>query len=82
MESSTILKLMNLVVPEVRSDYAVGDHVRIIEGNFADSVGDITSVDVDSGRATVTIEFFGRPTPMDFEFSQLERADKSDSEQK
>ena len=70
-----ILKMMNLVVPEVRTDYKVGERVHVIEGSFADEYGEIISIDPINGLATVSITFFGRPTSVSFLFSQLEKAD-------
>lgn len=70
-----ILKMMNLVVPEVRTDYKVGERVHVIEGSFADEYGEIISIDPINGLATVSITFFGRPTSVSFSFSQLEKAD-------
>jgi len=72
-----ILKQMNLIVPEIRGDYAVGDNVRITEGAFADAEGEITSVDTTSSTAKVNIIFFGRNTDVDVAFSSLEKIDNA-----
>jgi len=73
-EMIPVLKEMNLIVPEVRGDYAVGDTVRITEGAFADAEGNITSVNTTAGSAKVAITFFGRDTEVDVAFTSLEKA--------
>lgn len=70
-----ILKAMNLITPEIRSDYTVGETVKILEGPFAEETGEITEVDVANSKAKVSIYFFGRYTTVDLKFSDLEKVD-------
>lgn len=68
-----ILKSMDLIVPEIRCDYAVGETVKIIDGAFADNEGVIESVDTATSSAVVNVMFFGRQTPVTLPFSSLEK---------
>ncbi len=74
-EMIPILKKMNLIVSEVRGDFAVNDKVKITDGAFADDEGVITSVDITNALATVTVTFFGRPTSVQVAFASLEKVD-------
>ncbi len=66
--------------PEEESDeqiktaipFKVGDRVRIQEGTFENFEGDVEGVDEANGRVTVTINIFGRSTPVELEHWQIE----------
>ncbi len=51
-----------------------GDTVRITEGPFVDFVGAIGDVDEGKGKVRVLVSFFGRETPVELDFLQVERA--------
>lgn len=55
-------------------DVRVGDAVKITSGPFEAFNGTVDNVDTSTGRITVLIEIFGRPTPIDFEYNELERS--------
>jgi transcriptional antiterminator NusG len=55
-------------------DYASGDAVRVIEGPFTGFTGQVTTVDHQKQKLTLTISIFGRATPVELEFLQVERA--------
>jgi transcriptional antiterminator NusG len=50
-----------------------GDQVKITEGSFDSFEGEVESVDEKSGKVTVMLEVFGRPTPVEVEYWQLEK---------
>jgi transcription termination/antitermination protein NusG len=53
--------------------FAVGDHVKIIEGVFVNFIGTVTDIFYDKGRLSVLVSIFGRDTRVDdLEFSQVE----------
>lgn len=54
-------------------DYAVGDTVKVIDGPFATMQATITEINVNSQRLKVLVEVFGRETPVDLEFAQVEK---------
>ncbi|MDE2842950.1 MAG: transcription termination/antitermination protein NusG [Chloroflexota bacterium] len=51
-----------------------GDTVRITEGPFIDFVGAVGDVDESKGKVRVLVSFFGRETPVELDFLQVERA--------
>jgi transcriptional antiterminator NusG len=58
---------------KVKVDFQTGDHVKIKDGPFESFEGTIESIDEASGKITVLIQIFGRPTPVDLEYWQVER---------
>ena len=53
--------------------YNVGDVVKITEGPFASFSGSIKEVNSEKERLVVDVQIFGRPTPVEVNFSQVER---------
>ena len=54
------------------SSSSVGDRVRIKGGVFEDFEGDVSAVDTENGRVTMIVIIFGRPTPIELEYWQVE----------
>jgi transcriptional antiterminator NusG len=73
-EVDKILKRMESEAPRVRVTFREGQRVRIIEGPFADFIGTVDELDVDRGKVRVLVSFFGRETPVELDFLQVERA--------
>ena len=59
--------------PRPKISFEVGETVRLKEGAFADFNGRIEEVDYDRSRLRVTVEIFGRETPVDISFSGVEK---------
>lgn len=55
------------------SIYKVGERVRIKEGAFENFDGEIEEIDVERGKLKIMVSIFGRMTPVELEFSQVER---------
>ncbi len=51
----------------------IGDTVKIISGTFAGNVGKVDAIDEEKRIVTVLIDFFGRPTPADLDFSEVKK---------
>ena len=58
--------------PKLDIKFASGDKVKVKEGNFENFEGEVGSIDEASGRVTVMINIFGRSTPVELEYWQIE----------
>lgn len=58
--------------PKLKINFAVGDRVKINEGTFENFEGEVATIDEASGRVSVMINIFGRSTPVELEYWQVE----------
>lgn len=59
--------------PQVKTQFQKGENVRIIDGPFTNFVGYIDEVDMDHGRLKIMVSIFGRQTPVELSFFQVEK---------
>jgi transcription termination/antitermination protein NusG len=69
-----ILRRMESAAPEVRATFKRGQKVRIVEGPFADFIGVVDDIDEERTKVRVLVSFFGRETPVELDFLQVERS--------
>ena len=60
-------------VPQIKTQYQKGDSVRIVDGPFSNFNGFVEDVDMDHGRLRVMVSIFGRNTPVELNFFQVEK---------
>lgn len=68
-----IMGRMHQAQPKVKINFKVGNSVRITDGPFADFVGTVDELMVDKGKVRVLVNFFGRETPVELDFIQVEK---------
>ena len=69
-----ILKRMESDAPHMKVTYKIGERVRITDGPFNDFRGNVADIDMERTKVTVMVNFFGRETPVELDFLQVERA--------
>lgn len=72
-EVDKILKRMEEETPTIKVSFRVGETIRIIEGPFADFMGVVDELYPDRGKVRLLVSFFGRETPVEMDFLQVER---------
>ena len=72
-EMQNILKRMEAGAPKIKVTFKPGQKVRIIDGPFADFVGSVDEVNMEKGKVRVLVSFFGRETPVELDFLQVEK---------
>ncbi|WP_454886843.1 transcription termination/antitermination protein NusG [Sphingomonas oryzagri] len=58
---------------KIKVDFDIGDNVKVLEGPFASFNGLVEELDYDRSRVKVAVSIFGRATPVELEFEQVER---------
>ena len=59
---------------KVKVDYEIGDAVKVLEGPFASFNGVVEELDFDKSKVKVSVSIFGRATPVELDFEQVERS--------
>jgi transcriptional antiterminator NusG len=72
-EADKIFKRMEAEAPKIKISFREGQTVRIIDGPFADFVGTVEELDLDKGKVRVLLSLFGRETPVELDFLQVQR---------
>ena len=72
-EVDKILRRMEAEAPQIKVRFREGQQIRIIEGPFEDFIGTVDVIDADRARVRVLVSMFGRETPVEVDFLQVER---------
>lgn len=73
-EVNQIMRRMEQEAPKVKVTFKPGQKVRIIDGPFNDFHGIVGDIDMDKSKVRVMVSFFGRETPVELDFLQVEKA--------
>ena len=72
-EAGRILRQMDAGTPRINVGFSVGESVRVIDGPFIDFVGQVDDINLDKGKVRVMVSMFGRETPVELDFLQVEK---------
>jgi len=72
-EVAQILRRMEAEAPKVKVTFKPSQKVRIVDGPFNDFIGTVAEIDMDRANVRVMVSFFGRETPVELDFLQVEK---------
>ncbi len=72
-EVKQIMDRMSDEAPKIKVSFKVGQRVRIISGPFNDFPGTVAAIDPDKSKVRVMVNFFGRDTPVELDFLEVEK---------
>jgi len=72
-EVKAILKQMKVETPKVKVSFAKGERVKVVDGPFVDFLGVVDEINPERGKVRVLVSMFGRETPVELDFLQVER---------
>src|SRR5699024_9944661 len=72
-EARLILKQMGMKEKTIDVELDLGEQVQIKSGPFANQVGEVQEIEADKFKLTVLVDMFGRETPVEVEFDQIEK---------
>ena len=78
ISESEVMKIVNQMQegtdkPRHKVEFVVGEYVRVKEGPFTDFNGSVEDVNYEKSKVRVSVTIFGRSTPVELEFSQIEK---------
>ncbi len=72
-EVASIVKFTQIQQPTFKQLFSVDDTVKIVDGPFAEFIGKVDSVDEEKGKVRVLVSIFGRETPVELDFLQVQK---------
>jgi transcriptional antiterminator NusG len=72
-EVKSIQKYMTQGAPSYKADFTIDQAVKIVDGPFTDFLGTVNGIDEEKGKVTVLVSIFGRETPVELDFLQVEK---------
>ena len=72
-EVNVLLGRMTAEAPKIKVNFRAGQKVRITDGPFADFIGVVDKIDTERAKVVALVSFFGRETPVELDFLQVEK---------
>ncbi len=72
-EVAAIQNYMSQAAPQYKAEYVEGEAVKIVDGPFNDFLGTVKSIDEEKGKVEVLVSIFGRETPVELDFLQVQQ---------
>jgi transcriptional antiterminator NusG len=72
-EVQGIMKRMEAEAPKIKVTFKSGQKVRIVDGPFNEFIGVVEEIDMERAKVRVLVSFFGRETPVELDFLQVEK---------
>ena len=72
-EVQAIMKRMEAEAPKIKVTFKSGQRVRVIDGPFNEFIGIVDEIDMERAKVRVLVSFFGRATPVELDFLQVEK---------
>ena len=72
-EVEAIMRFVKQEQPKFKAKFSNGEAVKVTDGPFSDFVGTISAMDEDKGKVTVLVSIFGRETPVELDFLQVNK---------
>lgn len=73
LEVANIQKFISSPAPRFKTKFTVGEAVKIVDGPFSDFLGTIHEIDEEKGKVKVLVSIFGRETPVELDFLQIQK---------
>ena len=73
-EVDQIMRRMESESPKIKVTFKPGQKVRIVDGPFNEFIGTVGDIDMEKSKVRVMVSFFGRETPVELDFLQVEKA--------
>ena len=67
------MRQMGVEAPKVKISYSKGQSVKVIDGPFTEFVGVVDDINTERNKVRVLVSFFGRETPVELDFLQVEK---------
>ena len=67
------IRSMGFETPEVNVDYNINDSVKVLDGPLKDFIGTVQEINKEKHKVKVLVSMFGRETPVELEFSQVQK---------
>jgi len=72
-EVANIEKFISSPAPRFKTKFSVGEAIKIVDGPFSDFLGTIHEMDEEKGKVKVLVSIFGRETPVELDFLQIQK---------